>query len=243
MKSLTSVEARLALREPVNLIVSLAFPLMLLVVLLAVFGNQPDETFGGVGGTDFYVPAYVAAVIAAYGLIALPVHLASYEEDGVLDRLRASGVGVRAVLTSQFAVAVAVVTIGAALMLGVGFAAYELSSPDDILGVVVGFVIGTLAFCAVGVGLAAVLPGARAAQSVGLFLFFGMFFIAGGGPPRALLPDWLGTVGDWLPMSYLVRVMRSPWKGDGWDWVALAVLGVFLAGGVVASTRLARVER
>lgn len=238
MTALTYIEAKLALREPVNLMVSLAFPVMLLVVLLAVFGNQPDEAFGGIGGTDWYVPAYIASVIAATGLIGLPVHLSGYKEDGVLKRLAASGVALRAILASQTAVMTAVVLVGAGLMLAIGFLAYDLSAPDDPVGAVFGFMIGSVAFAGLGVGLAAFLPGPRAAQSVGLFLFFGMFFIAGGGPPRGILPEWLGTVGDWLPMSYLVRAIRDPWVGQGWAWESLVVLGLFAIVGIVASSRL-----
>lgn len=240
MSALIRTEIRLALREPVTLVVTLAFPLLLLVVLLAVFGNQPDEAFGGVGGTDFYVPAYAAAVIAATGLIAVPVHLAAYAEQGVLRRFDASGVSRWLVLAAQVVVALVVVGVGSVSMVAVGLAAYDLSVPVDVAGVAVAFVVATVAFTALGVLLAALLPSVRAVQASGLFAFFGMFFIAGGGPPRALLPDWLGTVGDWLPLSYAVEAVRDPWVGAGWSWPALALLVVVLVLGAIASVRLAR---
>jgi ABC-2 type transport system permease protein len=37
---------------------------------------------------NFYVPAYLGLVWASVGLLALPIHVVRYREDGVLRRLR-----------------------------------------------------------------------------------------------------------------------------------------------------------
>ena len=101
----TWVELKLFLREPLTVIFTLALPLLFLFVLGGVFGNQPDAGYyRGAGPLDFYVPGYIALVWAAVGLLALPVHLARYREDGVLRRLRASSAPRWVVLGSQFAV-------------------------------------------------------------------------------------------------------------------------------------------
>ena len=85
------------------------------------------------------------------------------------------------------------------------------------------------AFAALGVLLGSILPTARAAQGVGLLCFFGLFFIAGGGPPPALLPDAIDTFARMSPMGPLVAVIRDPWHGDGWNIAALVALAA-LAG-------------
>lgn len=59
--------------------------------------------------------------------------------------------------------------------------------------------IGTLSFVAIGAFLGSLLPTARAAQGLGLALFFGLFFVAGGGPPPALLPGAINTAVDSHP--------------------------------------------
>ncbi len=242
LRTLTWTELKLVAREPVTLVFSLAFPVMLLVLLLEVFGNQPDEAFRGVGGTDFYVPAYAASVIAAVGLIGLPVHVAGYKERGVLRRLRASGVSVATVLATQVVVMVVVVAVGAALMVVLGFVAYDLAAPVAAAGVVAAFLVGALAFAALGFLMAALLPTARAAQAVGLLLFFSMFFISGAGPPRDILPDWVVSIGDWLPMTHLVTAVQDPWIGLGWNGGQLVALVVLLVVSALGSIGLARGE-
>jgi ABC-2 type transport system permease protein len=83
-----------------------------------------------------------------------------------------------------------------------------------------------------------VLPTARAAQVVGLLLFFAMFFISGGGPPEPI-PDAVATAADALPMAYAVDVLqRGRWTGT-WDLTGLLVqAGVLVAATAVAVWRL-----
>src|ERR687898_290726 len=182
-------EAKLSIREPTVAVFALGFPLILLYLLLNSFGTQPDADFSGVNTADYYVPAYIAGTIAALGLIAIPVHLAAYRERGVLRRLRASGIAAWPVLAAQTLVAALIVTVGSAVMVALGDASYELSTPASPVVVAAGFLLATATFSAIGVALASLLPTARAAQVVGLLLFFAMFFISGGGPPEAILPD------------------------------------------------------
>ncbi len=102
-----------------------------------------------------------------------------------------------------------------------------------------GFLLATATFCAVGVALASVLPTARAAQVVGLLLFFAMFFISGGGPPEPILPDGVATTANALPMAYAVDVLQQGWWTGAWDLTALAVqAAVLVAATAVALWRL-----
>jgi ABC-2 type transport system permease protein len=229
LAKLTWTEIKLGLREPTVAVFALAFPLILLYLLLNSFGTLPDPDFGGVSPADYYVPAYAVGSIAATGLIAVPVHLAAYRERGVLRRLRASGIAPWPVLAAQTLVAALIVAVGTAVMVALGDASYELSTPGSWPVVVAGLALATATFCAVGVALASLLPTARAAQVVGLLAFFAMFFISGGGPPEAILPDEVAAVADALPMSYAVEVLQRGWWTGSFDLTALAVQAAVLA--------------
>lgn len=234
-------EIKLLTREPLTLLVSLLFPVVLMVLLVGSFGNDPDPEFGGVGGTDFYVPVYASATIAVMGLLGIPTHVASYRQSGVLRRFRASGLPPRLLMASQLAVTVALVAVGVSLMVAIGFVGYDLTAPVSGGGVVVGLAAGTLAFTALGLLLGSLVPTARAAQGLGLLLFFGLFFIAGGGPPPALLPDAINRFVEVTPMGPLVTAVGDPWHGHGVDVFALlALAGITAVAGVLAERRLRR---
>ena len=113
LQTSAGIEAKLFVREPMTV----AFTLVLLLLFLfgrgGVFGNTPSaKVYGGHGPLDFYVPAYIGLVWASVGLLALPVPLARYREDGVLRRLRASAAPRWAVFGSQAIVASAIALAG-----------------------------------------------------------------------------------------------------------------------------------
>ena len=87
---LTRLELRLLLREPMVAVSLVGFPVATVLVLAGVFGQAPDPEFAGVAPDDHYLAGYVGVVLAALGLITIPVHLASHRELGVRRRLRSA---------------------------------------------------------------------------------------------------------------------------------------------------------
>jgi ABC-2 type transport system permease protein len=242
LAKLAWLEVKLFLREPVTAIFAFAFPLIFLFVLAEVFGNEPEtdaagqEIYRGVGATDYYVPAYVALVIAALGLISLPVHLAAYRERGVLRRFRASGVPVAALFGAHVAVMIALAAIGGLLITGAAALVYDVELPASVLGVVGAFLLATLAFASLGLLLGGVLPTARAAQGIGFVLFFVMLMISGAGPPPEVLSEPLLRVADALPLTHAIVLVQDPWLGFAWTTSAvLAVCGFMLVSAALAA--------
>lgn len=234
-------ELKLLFREPLVLVLSLLFPILLMVLLLASFSGDTDPVFAGVGGSEFYVTSYLAAAIAAMGFLGTPTHLASYRSSGVLRRFRAAGVPAGSLMVAQTAVIAALAVVGTVIMLALAFSGWDVAPPASVPGVVLAFAAGILAFAALGTSLGSLLPTARAAQGTGLLLFFGTFFLVGGGPPPGVMPPALNTIASWTPTGLLVDAIRSPWIGDGNDVTALVTLAVIaMAGGTLAIRRLTR---
>lgn len=226
---MTWVELKLFVREPLTVVFVLVLPLIVLYVLNGVFGNQPDPSvYEGMGPVDFYTPAYVGLVVATVGVLALPVHLASYRERGVLRRFRVSAIPLPTIIGAHVIVAVVIGALGAVLLTALSVVGYDGALPSDWLAVVGGFVLVTVAFAALGALLGLLLPTARAAQGLGVLLFFVFLMLGGAGPPREVLPDVMARLGDAVPLTYAARVLRGPWRGDGWDGGAVVVMVALL---------------
>ncbi len=225
-RQLTRVEIALLLREPLSLLFGLAFPLVLLLLLAGSFGSEEASEFGGVSGIDFYVPVYSAAAIAVAGLLTLPTQLAGHRERGILRRYRASGFPPGAVFGALVVTTLVFAAIGVAVMVAAGVVIYDVTPPGAPGWAVVSYAVGGLTFAAIGAALGTVLPTARAAQGLGLVVFFGLFFIAGGGPPPEVLPDAIDTFVGFTPMGPLIDAVSAPWHDGGADIGALVRLGV-----------------
>lgn len=231
-RKLIRSEWRLFLREPLAMTFVVAFPVITVLVLGGVF-DEDDPAFGGAAPSDYYVAAYFGVVIAAVGLVMVPVHVATYRERGVLRRMDAAGVPRWAFPASQFVTGLAFVLVGAIAVWLTGLVSYGVPPVDDLGRTIAGAVSGALAFISLGVVLGVALPNARAAQGVGMLLFFPMFLLAGGGPPPEAMSSVMNDISSWLPLTHVTRAIQEPWLGfdsnTGHIAVNLAIFAVATA--------------
>ena len=235
---LTWVEMKLFVREPITMVFTFALPVIFVLVMGGVFGNTPDpggEIFRGVGALDYYVAAYIALVIASTGVVALPVHLTAYRERGVLRRLRASSISVWSIFGSQIAVSFVISLIGAVLVVIASILAYDVHLAESWLLFILAFIIGSVSFSFLGILLGALFPTTRAAQGIGLLLFFVMMMLSGAGPPAEVMTDAMQIVGDFTPLRYIILMLQDPWLGFGWDTKSMLItFGVAAVAGLIS---------
>jgi ABC-2 type transport system permease protein len=235
---LIRAELRLVRRDPLTLTFVFAFPIVTMLIIGGSFGRSPDDAFGGVDPARWYVASYLTVIIAATGLIMLPVHIASYRERGVLRRFAVAGFGRWSFAAAQLALGLATIAIAGLLLLAVAAPVYGVPAVRAPWRVGAGLLAGAVLFVSIGVLLGTLLPSARAAQAVGLLLFFPSFLLGSGGPPPNVMNAGLRAAADPLPLTLLTRAVREPWLGIApatGSLVAVAVLAAVAA--VVAGRR------
>ncbi|MHB1357503.1 MAG: ABC transporter permease [Anaerolineae bacterium] len=237
MKSLIKMswmEAKLFFREPIGAFFTLVFPLMMLFLFGSIYGNAPSPLFNGLGTIDISVPAYTAMIIATTGLMGLTITMSTYRETGVLRRLQTTPISPFVVLAAQVIVLFLMTLFGMALLIIAGKLVYDIQFQGNALSVLAGFTLSSLSFFAIGFVLAALMPTARTAQVVGMVLLYPMLFLSGAGFPKELLPEAIKKVSAFLPLTYVVNLLRGLWVGDTWSLhttdvlvlVAILVVGV-----------------
>jgi len=144
------------------------------------------------------------------------------------------------VFGAQVFVALVTATLSAIVLLGAALLSWDIATPDSVPGVVGAFVMSVLCFAAIGFLLGAVLPTPRAAQGVGVLLWFVMFLISGSGPPPEVLPDSLNATATATPLKHAILLIQDTWLGFGWNTAELLVVLGMLAAAAVASARWLR---
>jgi ABC-2 type transport system permease protein len=225
---LALTELKLFVREPMVLTFVFAFPVLTVLILGGVFDDD-DPNFEGVLPSDYYVAAYIGVVIAAIGLVMLPVHLASYRERGVLRRFDVSRYPRWALPAAWILVAIVITVVAVAVLLVTGYVVYGLPAPDNLLGVAVGTLLGALAFISVGIALGLAMPSARSAQGLGMLLFFPFFLLGGAGPPPDAMGSPMSSIANVVPLTHVVRAIQEPWLDLGSPAGHLAVLAAIAA--------------
>jgi ABC-2 type transport system permease protein len=220
------------LRQPLNVVPSFLFPLMLLAV--NVGGLKAAARLPGFP-TDSYLNFALAFTFIQGALFATTnagTDLARDIQTGFLNRLALTPMRSAALLLGQLAGVIALALIQATLYLTVGIVA-GVRPESGILGVFAIVFLGVLialGFGAIGAFLALRTGSGEAIQA--LFpLFFVFLFLSSMNLPRNLIEtDWFRTVATINPVSYLIEGIRSLII-SGWDAEALA-LGFGIAAGI-----------
>ncbi|MGA9696113.1 MAG: ABC transporter permease [Dehalococcoidales bacterium] len=240
---LTLVEMKLFIREPITMFFTFALPLLFLFVMGGVFGKMTNGgagDFHGLSAMAFYTPAYIALVLTSVGIVGLPGHLTGYRERGVLRRFRASSLSIWRIFGAQGLVSLVTAAIGGILILVAGVFVFHVSLPQNPLLVILAFLISALSFTSLGLLLGAVLPTSRAAQGVGLVLFFVMLILGGAGPPPEAMTHLMRVVGDLTPMQHAVTLLQNAWLGLGWNWMEFGIMAGILIVSLTTATLVLR---
>ncbi len=235
---LALVEIKIYLRQPEAAFFTLAFPLVLLFIFGSIYGNAPNELFGGRGMVDVSTPAYLAMIIGSTGLLSIAISISSYREKGVLRRYRATPLRPAAVLASQVVVHFLMTLVGAVLLIASARAVYGLRFPGRAGPVALGFALSALSFFAVGFLVASLARTARAAYIVGLVLYFPNLFLSGATIPKETFPPAIRSAGKFIPLTHVVDLLQGLWFGDPWGRHALAIgvlAGLFVLGVAVSA--------
>jgi ABC-2 type transport system permease protein len=234
---LVRTELTLMIRDPLVLTFVFAFPVVTMLIIGGAFGTAPDPGFDNVNPAHWYVASYLTVVIAATGLVMLPVHLASYRERGVLRRFAAAGFPRWSFAIAQLIAGLVTTVAACGLLLAVAAPVYGLPAMHDWWRVVAALPLGAVAFISFGVLLGSLLPSARSAQAVGLLLFLSSFLLGAGGPPPQVMGSAVRHIAGPLPLTLLTNAVREPWLGLG---PASGSLAAVAALAVVATAAAAR---
>lgn len=235
---LVRTELKLMAREPLTLFFVVVFPVVTMLIIGGSFGTTPTVAFDWTNPSHWYVASYLTVVIAATGLVMIPVHLASYRERGVLRRFAAAGFPRWSFALAQMVTGLAAIAVGSGVLLVVAAPVYGLPSAHHLAQVAAGFALGSVAFVSIGVLLGTVLPSVRSAQAVGLLLFFPSFLLGAGGPPPHVMGSVLRAVAAYLPLTRVTDAVRDPWLGIGAATGSLLlVAGIAVVAAVLAARR------
>jgi ABC-2 type transport system permease protein len=247
MKSLvkmTWMEAKLFLREPVSAFFTLVFPLMYLLLFGAISGNEPTPQFGGQRTIDASIPGLAAMIICITGLMSTTMTMSTYREKGVLRRLRTTPVSPLVVLVAQVIVVLAMTALGMLLLVTAGELLYHVRFEGNAFSLLAGFVLSSLSFFGIGFILAGTMPTTRSAWVVGMVLLYPMLLLSGAFFTVELLPVAVQKVSTFIPLTYVVNLLRGLWVGEPWGQHLLdvGVLAGMLLLGIIISAKTFRWE-
>lgn len=226
---------RLGRRNLESLIMSVALPVMLMVVFVYLFGGALQT------GTKYvtYVVPGVMLLCVSFGSAMTAVSVAGDMTGGIVDRLRSLDVGGAAVLAGHVTASIARNVLSSAIVFGVAFAIgfRPHAGPAQWLaaaGILV-LVIAAVSWLSAALGL---LAGSPEAASGYTFLITFLPYASSAFVPIATMPSWLRGFAGHQPVTPITESLRgllldrpvgsAPWQAVAWC-AGIAVVSIAAA--------------
>ena len=232
------MESRLMLRNGEQLLLAVVIPVIVLVVGVAG-ARRLDLDLGGHRAIDVLAPGVLALAVMSTAFTSVAIATGFERRYGVIKRLGASPLPRHGLLLGKVGGLLLVEVLQVVVLSGVALA-MGWRPEVHLAGAVLGLVLGTAAFGALGLFIAGVL---RAEATLAVANLVYLLLMVGGGV--VIPPSWYGSAADvvvWLPSGALGEAMRAALLDGALDWAALVVLAAWAALGTVLTTRTFRWE-
>lgn len=229
-------------RNPAAAFFTFAMPVLFLVVITALLGNDTATLPNGeeTRASSYYIGSILSfsVITATFTNLAMGTTIA--RDLGVLKRIKATPMPAWAYLSGRVLSSLTVTLLLVALVLGFGVVAYDVALPSATLpAFIVTTVVGAAAFCALGLAVTTLVPNADAAPAVVNAIVMPLLFVSGVFIPIDDGPQWIQTLSEVFPVRHYLVASLDSFLGasGGWNVAALAVVSLWGLGGLIVASR------
>ena len=236
---------RIFWRTPVAAFFTLVFPMLMLVLFSAIFGNDAfDSVYGRVATSQFFTPGLAVFAAASSTYTGIGINLASRRELGILKRVRGTPLPPWTYLGGVVLSAVWIAALAVVAMVVLGVAAYGVNvEAAKVPAMLATFAVGAASFAALGLALASLARSVSMAVPIANATLLPIAFISNIFVPfGSEAPGWLELIGDIFPLKHFAlafgEAMNPFSEAPAIEWHRLGVMLAWLAvGAAVAAWR------
>lgn len=225
--------------------VTLALPLMFLVVIAGLNDGARIESRSGLPFIDFYVPGIVAYAIMVICFNVTAMGFAGMRESGVLERVRMTPLPWPVFVAGTIGSAIAVMVAATTLLLAVGIAGFGADlRPEALPGLLATIALGSACMTMLGIAAAKLVPNPEGGTGVLMFVTLPITFVSNVFFPLDGAPQWIQDVAGLFPLRPLADGLQACFDpgaaGAGLVGHDLLVLGLWTLAGCAMMLRYMR---
>ena len=208
------VDFKVMMRSPIAVFFSLAFPLLMMVVIMVSYGNI--DIGGGLHLIDKYLLVALGIGVLPLTLISFPIWIANRIEDGSLKRLTFLGVRASYMIASDIIVHIAmgILTFLLCFICALLFFGLHIPSMAAFFSFLLHYLMILITYLLIGAVLALCFPSQQVLMPLGLTIMFSLFLFCGVFGPFADLPETVQLIGSYIPMKYGMNDLFNVWQGS-----------------------------
>ena len=228
-------------RNPASAFFTFAFPLMFLVIFTALLGHYTVHIGSRTINTSTVYVASMACfsvITACFNNIATAVSF--QREDGILKRAHGTPLPGASFLGARILHAVLVSVLLVAITAVFGRLVYSAEIPAglSLLRFIVALLVGSAAFCALGLAATTVIPNSDAAAPIVNAIILPLEFLSGIFIVFTdTTPAWILWVARVFPIRHFVLSMQAGFLGTAFSWTDVLVVAAWGVAGMLLAVR------
>ena len=201
--ALISLDLRLALRQKSVIFFNYLFPL----VFFFAFA-QFSHAERGAGMTNILALVTTFGVLGS-GLFGAGMRAVQERESNILRRYKVTPISPLPLLVASVVTGWVLFLPSILLMLGLAHFVYEMPWPPALISLLVFDSLGIAAFRSIGLILASVANSMQESQILIQLTYLPMLLLSGATFPTTMFPNWLQTLAQFIPTTYLVTGVKG----------------------------------
>lgn len=233
-RALLKTEGRLSLRGIDMFIFALCMPVVVVVILGAIFGDQPAFEGANYSFLEQSFGAVATIAICAGGVMGLPLVISDYRNRKILKRFQVTPtspaliLAVHVVIYALYSiVSLILVYLAATLFFG-----YQLrgSWPMFLLA----FLMVMISMFSIGILVGGVAPNIKIASTIASLLYFPMLIFSGATLPYEVMPTVFQRIADLMPLTQGIKLLKAASLGLPLESVVYPI-GLMIALALICS--------
>jgi imidazolonepropionase-like amidohydrolase/ABC-type multidrug transport system permease subunit len=238
--TLTRIDIRLAFRQRIVIFFNYLMPLTFFFLFAQAF-------HAGQGGAILQVVTMVTVIgILGNGLFGAGIRAAQDRENNILRRYKVAPITPLPLLVASTVTGLIIYMPYVVLMLALAKWRYGMTMPDHVGAMLIFIMLGVLAIRSLGLIVASVANSMQESGILVQIIYMAMLFLSGTTFPVSMFPNWLLTVTQFLPATWLVTGLQGIMLKNetlGANWQAVGALALTTVVGFFVCIKLFRWEK
>ena len=221
--TLTRIDVRLAFRQRIVIFFNYLMPLAFFFLFAQAFHASQ-------GGAILQVVTMVTVIgILGNGLFGAGIRAAQDRENNILRRYKVAPISPLPLLVASTVTGLVVYMPYVVLMLALAKFYYGMVMPEHTGAMLIFITLGVLAVRSLGLIVASVVNSMQESAILVQILYMAMLFLSGTTFPTSMFPNWLLTVTQFIPATWLVTglqgiMLKNETLADNWQAVGALIL-------------------
>ena len=233
--TMLKTELKLSLRGMDMVIFALCLPVVVVVLIGIIYGDQPAFEGADYSFLEQSFGAVSTIAICAGGVMGLPLVISDYRQKKILKRYKVTPTSPILLLAVQVSIYAIYSLISLLLVYLAGSLFFGVRLPGSVGIFLVSYLLVMLSTFSIGMMVGGIAPNMKVASIAASVLYFPMLIFSGATLPYEVMPAALQKIADILPLTQGIKLLKAasldlPIEAAGLPLGVMAALMIFCGG-------------